>query len=230
MKFLVPFLVLAVATPAAGQNFDLLSRFTVGGGFAMSQPKEEFGENVGNGYGAQGGVLFHLVRSGLINLRFDASGVVYDREEKFVPASTSRVIFEVTTTNSIVTLTLGPEIAKPDGRLRPYANVGYSRLLFRTTSTLKGTGSSDEALSTTTNFKDSTNAWVYGGGLRIPLGNIESPILLDLGLRYYRGGAASYLREGSILDHPDGSITIFPLSSRTPFVMYAVGVQYRIPR
>jgi opacity protein-like surface antigen len=163
-------------------------------------------------------------------LRFDVSGFVYDREEKVVPASTSRVLFEVTTTNSIVALTWGPEIAVPTGRIRPYANVGYSRVLFRTSSSLKGTGSSDQEITNTTNYKDSTNAWVYSGGVRVPLGNIESPLTLDLGLRYYRGGEASYLREGSIRDNPDGSITITPLTSHTPFVVYAVGLQYRIPR
>jgi hypothetical protein len=33
----------------------------------------------------------------------------------------------------------------------------------------------------------------------------------------------SYLREGSIVDNPDGSTTIVPFFSRTPFLMYAVG-------
>jgi opacity protein-like surface antigen len=226
----VLFVVVASASPAAAQSFDLLSRFSVGGSFAISQPKGEFAENVGNGYGAQGGVMFHLVRSGLVSLRFDVSGVVYDREEKVVPASTSRILFEVTTTNSIVALTWGPEVAVPTGRIRPYANVGYSRLLFRTSSSLKGTGSSDPQITNTTNYKDSTNAWVYSGGVRIPLGNIESPLTLDLGLRYHRGGEASYLREGSIRDNPDGSITITPLTSHTPFVLYTMGVQFRIPR
>jgi len=227
--FLLPFVFIAAAVPAAAQSFDLLSRFSVGGSFVVSQPKDEFSHNVGNGYGGQGGVMFHLLRSGLVNLRFDVSGVVYDKEEKLVPLSeTERILFEVTTTNSIITFTAGPEIARPAGRVRPYANVGYSRLLFRTTSSLKGT--SDEVDTTTTNYSDSTDAWVYSGGVRIPLGSVESPLTLDLGLRYYRGGEASYLREGSIRDHFDGSISITPLSSRTPMLMYAVGIQFRIPR
>ena len=226
----VSLFVLTTAVPAAAQSFDVLSRFTIGGAFVVSEPRGEFSHNVGTGYGAQGGVMFHLVRSGLVNLRFDVAGVVYDKEEKLVPASTSRIIFEVKTTNSIATLTAGPEVAKPTGRLRPYANLGYSRLLFRTTSSLKGSESSDAEITNTTNYSDSTDAWVYGAGLRIPLGSIESPLTLDLGVRYYRGGEASYLREGSIHDNIDGSIAITPLSSRTPMLMYAVGVQFRIPR
>ena len=226
------FMIAAAAVPAGAQDVARLSRFSVGGNFVISQPRGEFGDNVSTGYGAQGTVMFHLLRSGLINLRFDVSDATYGREEKFVPAaSTSRVVFEVTTTNSILSLTWGPEIAMPTGRFRPYANVGYSRLFFRTKSSLKGVDASEEELTKTTNYEDSTNAWVYGGGVRIPLGNIESALLaLDFGLRYHHGGTASYLREGSIQDNPDGSITITPLTSRTPVLAYTVGVQFRIPR
>jgi hypothetical protein len=209
----------------------LYSRFSIGGSFAVSQPKEEFRQNVGNGYGAQGTVLFHLVRSGLVNLRMDISGVTYDREKFRVPFSETvggRVLVDVTTTNSIIAFTWGPEFAVPHGRVRPYVNAGYSRLLFWTTSSVSGTRSSSEEIASTTNHKDGTGAWVYSGGVRIPIGS--SPASLDLGLRYYRGGEASYLREGSIFDNADGSISIFPLRSRTPFVVYAVGVQFRIPR
>jgi len=222
-------LPLAMAATAAAQ---IPTRFTVGGSFIVSEPKEEFRQNVGNGYGGQGTVMYHLLRSGLVNLRFDLSGVEYDHEKKRVPLSPTiggRILVDVTTRNSIIALSWGPEFAVPTGRIRPYANVAYSRLFFRTTSSIEGTGSFDQSIATTTNFKDGTGAWVYGGGLRIPLGASNSRVTLDLGLRYHRGGNASYLREGSIQDNPDGSITITPLSSRTPFLMYAVGIQFRIP-
>ena len=223
------FFTLAMAVTAAAQ---IPTRFTVGGSFIVSQPKEEFRENVGNGYGGQGTVMYHLLRSGLVNLRFDASGVVYDREKKVVPLSSTiggRILVDVTTTNSILAFSWGPEFAVPTGRIRPYANVGYSRLLFMTRSSVEGFDSFDEPIATTTNFRDGTGAWVYGGGLRMPLGRSDSPIILDVGLRYHRGGRASYLKEGSIQDNLDGSITISPLTSRTPFLMYAVGIQFRIP-
>ena len=66
-----------------------------------------------------------------------------------------------------------------------------------------------------------------GTGLKIPLGGRESNFALDLGVRYHSGSEASYLREGSIQDNPDGSITITPLISETPFMMYSFGFQYR---
>ena len=175
--------------------------------------------------------MYHLLRSGLLSLRFDGSGVVYGKETKRVPFSEtvgSRILVDVTTTNWIADFSFGPELAVPSGWVRPYAGVAYSRLLFRTTSTISGTRSSEEPIASTTNFSDGTGAWVYSGGLRVPFGR-RSPVSLDVGLRYHRGGNASYLREGSILDHPDGSITIFPLSSKTPFLVYSFGVQFRIP-
>ena len=208
------------------------TRFTFGGSFIVSQPMEEFGQNVGNGYGANATVMYHLLRSGLLSLRLDLSGVEYDHEKNRVPLSPTvggRIIVDVRTTNSIVGLSWGPEFAVPTGRIRPYANAAYSRLFFRTTSSVRDIDSSDENIASTTNYKDGTGAWVYGGGIRIPLGKTNSPVSLDVGLRYYRGGIAAYLREGSIVDNPDGSITVTPLISRTPFLMYAVGVQFRIP-
>jgi hypothetical protein len=208
------------------------TRFSVGGGFMVSQPKEGFAQGIGNGYGGGGGVIYHLTRSGLLGLRFDISGVRYGHETKHVPLSGtigSRIVVDVNTNNSITAFSLAPELAKPRGRVRPYVNVGYSVVLLRTTSSVPKLDSSDGGSTSTTNFKDSTRAWVYGGGLRVQLGGSTSPVTLDAGLRYNRGGTASYLREGSIQDNPDGSITITPLTSRTPFMVYTLGVKFRIP-
>jgi hypothetical protein len=150
-------LIFGIAFTASAQDITR-TRFTVGGAFIISQPKEEFSVNVGNGYGANGTVMYPLLRSGSLEGLDDSGG--------------------------------------------DFAN--------------------------TTNYSDGTGAWVFGTGVRIPW-NRTSPVSLDFGIRYHRGGEASYLREGSIIDQPDGSITITPLNSRTPFLMYMFGVQFRIP-
>jgi hypothetical protein len=224
-------LLLSCAALANGQTvFKLPTRFNVGGGFMMSQPKEDFGQNIGNGYGGTGGFIYNLTSSGILGLRFDVSGVRYGHEKKTVPFSDtvgSRVLLDVRTSNSITALTLAPEVAKPTGLLRPYVNVGYSHLMFRTNSSA-GTDSEGNT-ATTTNHKDGTGAWTYGGGVRMQLGRKDSPVTLDAGFRYFRGGYVSYLREGSIQDNADGSITITPLASRSPFVIYSLGVKFQIP-
>src|SRR5690606_4567803 len=101
----------------------------------------------------------------------------------------------------------------PYGWVRPYVNAGFSGLYFSTRSSVEGVRTSDEPIAGTTNYSDWTSAWVGGAGLRIPLGGLDSLVDLDLGVRYHRGGQASYLREGSIIDNPDGSITILPFNS-----------------
>jgi len=224
-------LMVLLAPSGLAQVYSVPTRFTVGGSFVVSQPKEAFAQNIGNGYGGSGTAIYHLVRSGLLGLRMDVSGVSYGHEKQRVPISTTipRVEVDVRTTNSIVALGWGPELARPTGKFRPYVHAGYSRLFFRTTSSVRATNSSDEDLASTTNYKDGVGAWVYGGGLRVHLGNEDLPLTLDTGVSYHRGGTASYLREGSIRDNPDGTLNISPLSSRTPFVVYSVGIKFRIP-
>lgn len=209
------------------------TRFTIHAAPILSQPKGEFGRNIGSGFGGGGGVSYHLDRSGLISLRFDISGTIYGREKRRVAISETigeRLTAELTTTNSITTIGIGPEVALPRGPVRPYVNTGFGGLFFRTGSSVTGSESS-EPFARTTNYSDSAPAWFFGSGVRIPLAgdNPRKAISLDLGLRYYRGGAASYLREGSIQDHPGGSISLTPLSSRTPHVVYVVGIRFRIP-
>ena len=220
-------------SPAYAQNaFKMPTRLNIGGSFMVSQPKEGLGDNIGNGFGGTGGFIYNLTSSGLLALRFDVSHAQYGHEKKSVPLSEtvgSRVLVDVHTNNTITALTLAPEVAKPNGFLRPYANFGYGRLFFRTTSSVKIDNSEDGGSASTTNQKDGAGAWVYGGGVRVQLGRKGSPVTLDTGLRYFRGGFASYLREGSIQDNPDGSVTITPLTSRTPFMMYTIGVKFQIP-
>jgi hypothetical protein len=227
-------LLLACVSSAKAQNaFKLPTRFNIGGSFTVSQPKEGLGQNIGTGFGANVGMVYNLMSSGLMGLRFDLSHVQYGHEKKSVPLSEtigSRVLVDVHTNNTITALSLAPELAKPSGPIRPYVNFGYSRLFFRTTSSVGVDDGSEEGSSfSTTNQKDGAGAWVYGGGLRWQLGHKGSPVTLDTGLRYFRGGFAAYLREGSIQDNPDGSITISPLMSRTPFMIYTVGVKFQIP-
>src|SRR5262245_5149177 len=132
---------------AYAQNaFQMPTRFNIGGSFMVSQPKEGLGDNISTGFGATGGLIYNLTSSGLLGLRFDLSHSQYGHEKKSVPLSEtvgSRVLVDVHTNNTITALTLAPEVAKPSGFLRPYANFGYSRLFFRTTSSV-GVDNSEE--------------------------------------------------------------------------------------
>ena len=213
------------------QDLSEPTRFGVGVAFLVSEPKEGFNNNVGLGFGIGGGLQYHVDRTGWFSVRFDTSWLRYGHETKRVPFSQTvggRILVDVSTENSILALGIGPGFSVPFGPVRPYLNAGFSGLLFRTASSVSGIRSSDEPIANTTNLTDWTRAWVAGTGIRIPLGR-NSPASLDLGLRYHRGGEALYLREGSIIDNPDGSVSINPLNSRTPFMMYSLGIRFRIP-
>ena len=242
-------LVLALAalcwsiTPSQAQVFaspaqdpdsseDALTPFAAGVSFLVSQPKEEFRRNVGNGIGIGGTLNYYLDRAGWVSLRFDPSFLIYGRERKRVPFSRTvggRIQVDVTTTNQILGLSFGPELAIPKGPVRPYVNAAFSGLLFFTTSSVRSTGFEDQEIARTTNHSDWTRAWVFGAGVKVPLGGRDSNFSLDLGVRYHNGSEASYLREGSIRDNPDGSVTITPLTNETPFLLYSVGIHYRFP-
>jgi hypothetical protein len=233
----VAVIVLALAGPlrAFGQFAPESTRFSIGGGPIFNEPTGQFRQNVSNAVGGGVGFLYHVDRTGFFGLRFDVSGVSYGSETRKVPISrpiTDRILLDETTSNSITTISFGPELAWPKGRIRPYINGGISKLLFRTSTSLDVTDSDGNSISTT-NFKDSAGAWFAGGGVRLPVGNgsiASRAITLDFGVRYHSGATASYLREGSIQDGPGGTITITPLMSRTPYLAYTAGIRVRIPR
>jgi hypothetical protein len=51
-------------------------------------------------------------------------------------------------------------------------------------------------------------------------------VLVDLGATYHRNGVAEYLRKGDIVDHPDGSIELFPNRTEANLVVFRVGVSF----
>jgi len=208
------------------------TRLTVVGAPMLSQPKGSFGSNIGNTFGGGGGLLYNLDRSGFFSVRFDASGLVYGHETKQVPFSETvggRVLVDVRTANSIAAVSIGPEIALPKGPIRPYLNTAFTGLFFNTSSSVDDIDGADGEIVSTTNHSDRTRAWTLGGGFIVPFTVRRTELGVDFGLRYHRGGEASYLREGSIQDNPNGSISFVPLQSRTPYMVYMIGVRFRIP-
>jgi hypothetical protein len=227
LAFLIP-------PPLFGQDRDLQpSRFGINVNGLISQPREEFDRNVDIGFGAGGGITYGVDQDGWFSLRFDGGWLRYGHETRRVPFSETvgaRILVDVDTNNDIVTLGGGPEFSIPHGPVRPYLNGGFHGVLFRTASSVRGIRSNDEEIASTTNLSDWTRAWVVAAGARIPIGGDASLVHLDLGVRYFDGAEARYLREGSIIDNPDGSITLNPLVSETPFVVYSVGLRFQIPR
>src|SRR6266576_1749696 len=103
------------------------SRFTVGGDFAISQPKGEFANNVPTGYGFDLNGLFKLDPKGWVGIRGDVGGVRYGHVHMdlgfFGPAA---IELDLNTDNRIEFGAFGLQLQFPDGWLRPYANASYA--------------------------------------------------------------------------------------------------------
>lgn len=220
----------AFGSTAQSQDPVQLTRFTLGGHLDFASPVEEFRDNVDNGVGVGGFARYNIDRRGIFSVRLDGSWAMYGREKKRVPLSNTvggRILVDVVTTNSLFAFGIGGQLTVPSGPVRPYANVGFAFLGFTTGSSVSGSNFDDEPFASSTNYSDGTTAAVLGTGIVIPVGR---DIGIDLALRYHRGGTASYLKEGSIQDNDDGTITITPLESRTPFILYSLGVTWQVGR
>ncbi len=227
-------LVLGItAAPAQAQLFELdeqpprgPSRAFVGGALLLGIPRGDFSHYVGTGGGMAGHFIYQLDPAGTLAIRFDGGFLIYGQERKRVCFSATvgcRITVDVTTTNSIFFLGLGPQLIAPSGQFRPYATGSIGFGLFSTESSVSGSGETDP-FARTTNYSDATFAWTGAGGVYIPLRSGMRPMLLDIGARYHGNGEVNYLNRGSIQDHEDGSITITPIRSQANLLVLHLGV------
>ncbi len=199
-------------------------RATVGGSLQLALPEGEFADFVGNGFGLGAFFAIHLGRGERAALRFDGSFLQYGHERVQRPLSPTvpQVTVDVTTSNNIYSFSAGPEINLATGALRPYVRGEIGVSYFATTSSVKGTSNSQDFASST-NFDDFTFVWLAGAGLRIRLAGGRTPVYLDLAGDYMHNGRVQYLREGSIKDNGNGTITITPIESQTNLFLLRAG-------
>ena len=205
-------------------------RVIAGGGLNYAQSVGEFADNVKGGAGGSGFAVLGLDRQGILGLRVDGGFLIYGHERKRVPLSSTvggRVTVDVTTDNNIALLGIGPQLTAPRGPLRPYANATAGLAYFFTQSSVSGTNN-EKAFASTENFRDPTFAWAGGAGFYIPVSAGRVPLMIDVGARYQGNGRARYLKEGSIQDNADATISYTPIESETNFVAYHLGVSFQI--
>ena len=232
----VVFGILAIAGRPSGAEGQMLvhertaPRGWLGINVIGADPVGEFGLNVDDGFGLQLEGRIPLDRAGFASLRIDGGGLIYGHESAdlcFPPPIGCRIGAELNTTNSIVYGGIGPELAIP-GAVSPYVFATMGLSWFATTSSLSGLDDwDDEEYFSTRHLSDVVTAGRLGGGVRIQVGGTSGgPVMLDLGMEYHRNGVAEYLRKGDILDHPDGSITIFPNRTEANMYLVRVGVSF----
>ncbi len=193
--------------------------------FLMGYPLGEFNDFIDASPGFGFFLQYNVDKRGMFGLRLDGSVVFYGSETTRRPLSLTvqRVEVEVVTENEIFSLSLGPQFTVPEGPVRPYLNAGIGFSYFDTRSSVSGENDT-EAFASSTNFDDLTFAAAAGGGLLIYL---SKNIFLDLSGRYMWNGQVRYLREGSIKEAPDGSISFRPIESETNLLLLQIGVSIR---
>jgi opacity protein-like surface antigen len=195
--------------------------------FLTVAPRGEFGENVtNNGYGIG---LQGLARIGStpVLIGGDFGFVVYGSEshrEQF----NATIPFDVRVrTSNVILLPHFVLRAQPrTGFIRPYVD-GLIGLKYLYTETSIKDEDTDETIESDTNLSDTSFSYGVGGGLQIPFTkNSEANAVLDVGVRYLRGGRAEYLRKGSIRE-VNGLVVYDVFSSRTDVLAVQIGLTIR---
>lgn len=206
---------------------DLARRSAVSIALNQTRPQGALARNIGFGYGISGTYLFRLDHDGVLSIRGDVAGVQYGNEWKQTPFSETvggRVQVNVRTTNYIIPMSVGPQLAWPSGPIRPYLNAGVGAQAFVTESAVEGTDNLT-VIASSTNQSDVALMWVAGGGISVPMVPGLARVQLDVGMQYVYGGRARYLAPGSMTDLPGGGVRISSLESTTRLVMLRVGAR-----
>jgi opacity protein-like surface antigen len=187
------------------------------------EPVGEFARNVDGGWGLGIGGRFPMDSRGILSMRADAGFINYGHERFRQCSVTCRVGLDVETNNNILFLGVGPELAAPLGPIRPYVGVEGGLGYFVTSSSIGGDRNYN-SFASSTNFDDAVFQWRGRGGIQFRLSGGRTPVFLDLGGEYHRNGIAEYLREGDIVDEPDGSVTLFTTRSEANLWTFRLGV------
>lgn len=198
------------------------SRWTGSLALLNTQPLGELSTGPGIGLALAGSYALDPFR--IFRIRGELRGSIYDHESREVCFSGTvgcRILLDLDTSYSIAYAGIGPQIVIPLGpaSVAVDATIGWSA--FTASSSLSGIDENHESFGNTTNYDDDTLAWSTGGELRVPLG---ATVALGLGARYQHSGVVSYLREGDIIDNPDGTLSFTPRRTEANLVAITLGV------
>ena len=211
----------ATTSPLLGQRSalrEVRDQGSAGLTFVVGQPLGEFRRNGAVAPGLTGFIVAPVGRSGALGIRFDGSYLIYDATYQG---------YGVSTTSSIGTLALGPQLTVGQGPLRLYgfATAGGS-LFYSSASYSGGCGCYDSNdfliegnLTTTTQL---------GAGVLITMSRRRTPVAIDIGVRDMRHDRVKYVPAGGIRDNGGGTFTVDRVETPVRLRVFQIGVSFGI--
>lgn len=209
-------------TPTALNPGTTIPRWHFGAAADLGRPVGDLKQHVANASGLQAHLLLRLDRRGHAALRLQAGWLNHGHESQrdcLGGTTGCRVAVDLSTTNNIFSLVLGPELSVPLGsfRLSAHGLAGVSR--FATLSALGG-GLLPDFVAADENFGDAGFLWSGGVGIQRV---IHKRTAVDIGVAYQGHGRREYLTRGGITDNPDGSLGFDVKRSSADLVAFRIG-------
>jgi hypothetical protein len=209
------------------EPIELKNRIQVGLQLQVTEPKGEFANNTGNGFGVNFTGVGRLDPSGAVNLRTDLGFLIYGSTTRRIDfAGTGGLVkLDLKTTSNIVTFVTGPQIGGTVGPVSPYlaALGGFS--VFWTESSVEGSNNNaNEPFASTTNAHDAVLAYGGAAGATLRVYNGARPIRFDFGARYLRHDDVRYLNQDRVEEAFRNNRDPIPLRGRADYVTYYMGI------
>lgn len=204
-------------------------RAILGGNLILAVPTGELADNIGNGFGLAGHATYLVHDEGFLGLRIDAGAMTYGNDRTRECLTTScLVLVDIRTSYNIAYVGFGPQLAVPEGPLRPYLGANVGGTFFWTQSSVEGSNQNQEPFASTTNSSSGTFAYGAHGGAMIPITRGQTPVMIDIGARYHANGTARYLTRESIQTRPNQPPLIEPIRGEANFWTIYLGVSVGI--
>jgi len=184
----------------------------------VAEPLGDFRRTGGVSAGLTGFAVVPLDRTARMGLRIDGSYMVYESDYRG---------YGITSTSSIGSLALGPQITLGEGPIRPYGFATVGGSLFWTSLNDQGSCGCYDSDVFYLNGRFTT-ATQLGAGVMMALSRGHTPVSLDLGVRDLRHAQVRYVPVGGIIDNGDGSYTVNRVETPVRMRVYQIGVSFGI--
>lgn len=225
---LVACLLTPLSTAAAQRRepIELKNRIQAAIHFQVSEPKGDFAQNTGNGFGVNFAGVGRLEPNGLVNIRTDLGFLIYGSNTRRIDfAGTGGLVkLDLKTTSNIFTWVVGPQLGGTVGPVSPYlaALGGFS--VFWTESSVEGSSNNNDPFASTTNAHDAVLAYGGAAGATLRVYNGARPVRFDFGARYLRHDDVRYLNQERIEDAFRNNRDPIPLRGRADYWTYYMGI------